>query len=466
MVALLGASAAAATPAELAGWWRFSIAISGEHEHRFAVELKPAEGGKFTGRSREGALAEAIGGLNTFMGERMMGRVLSGGAGFHVFDGTAEATGEGWTLRGTTASPITGEMALVAKFAGGNAWEGDLLGREGQRMGRLQATRLPNPTAALRDYPTVWRAMSATLRQYLHDPALLERGPLADLLKDAEATAPKLKDDVDVQLRVVNLQRELQILPIQLAPPPPPTSPGLTRPARNDFSITRPREGVAVLRAASLGLGVEAAALRATWAELMSQSPTRGLVLDFRGTRGADTAGLALLEGLLTEPQRLGAYFRPGWSAANRGARPSAVHAVRAPVFPYADVNALRLRALGRDEQGPPALAIGLQVAPIADTALRYSGPLWILTSERTLGLAEMMAHHLRQKRQAKIVGEETRGVLVLAERLPIAGGWRLTLPIADYVAADGARLQGEGVKPDLKAKADEALDRALAQIR
>jgi C-terminal processing protease CtpA/Prc len=101
----------------------------------------------------------------------------------------------------------------------------------------------------------------------------------------------------------------------------------------------------------------------------------------------------------------------------------------------------------------------GYRIDPLAP---RFDGPVFVLTSGRSISAAEIAADALKSIGRAKIVGEKTPGAVLSSKLFDIPGGFHLRVPIADYYSITGARLEGAGVTPDIAVSADQALDVAL----
>jgi carboxyl-terminal processing protease len=84
----------------------------------------------------------------------------------------------------------------------------------------------------------------------------------------------------------------------------------------------------------------------------------------------------------------------------------------------------------------------GVQVEP-------YAGPLAILVDGMSASTSEMFAAGLQSLGRARVFGERTAGQALpaMATRLPT--GDVLMHVVADFVAADGSRVEGRGVVPD-----------------
>ena len=97
--------------------------------------------------------------------------------------------------------------------------------------------------------------------------------------------------------------------------------------------------------------------------------------------------------------------------------------------------------------------------------------PMVVLTSENTSSAAEILASTLQQQRRARIIGNMTCGcVLAIRNRHTLPDGGVLDVSEFDYKTAEGIRLEGAGITPnvtitttraDLYARRDSALEQA-----
>jgi carboxyl-terminal processing protease len=81
-----------------------------------------------------------------------------------------------------------------------------------------------------------------------------------------------------------------------------------------------------------------------------------------------------------------------------------------------------------------------------------YSGPLAIVVDPMTASTSEVFAGGLQGLGRARVFGEPTAGQALPALVSSLPNGDRLLHAIADFTAADGSRLEGQGVVPDVLA--------------
>jgi carboxyl-terminal processing protease len=166
----------------------------------------------------------------------------------------------------------------------------------------------------------------------------------------------------------------------------------------------------------------------------------RGLVLDLRNNGGGEAEAMTeMASAFLPVGRRLGQFI-------DRNGR-------------IADAPQTRARML---------------FAP--ETIERFSGPVIILTSERTASAAEIFTAALKEARRAIVIGGPTCGcVLAIRHQHALPDGGELDVSEMDYKTDGGTRLEGIGIAPDetvklnrkdLHARRDRALERALEHLK
>lgn len=104
-----------------------------------------------------------------------------------------------------------------------------------------------------------------------------------------------------------------------------------------------------------------------------------------------------------------------------------------------------------------------------------YKGPLAILVDEFSASSSEFLAGGLQDLKRARVFGRPTPGAALPSKLLRLPNGDRLQYVVADYVSANGKRLEDNGVQPDeivavdrqsLLDGRDPILDAAMRWIR
>jgi carboxyl-terminal processing protease len=141
--------------------------------------------------------------------------------------------------------------------------------------------------------------------------------------------------------------------------------------------------------------------------ELLKLRDTSGLIIDLRGNGGGHTRPVLDIAG----------YFFPKKTPFGRF-----------------------LRRTGK----PVELEAGREGAQL------YKNPVVILINEGSASGSEMFAGIMQESGRARIVGQQSCGCLLAAEREKLAGGGELSLSIYNYLSPAGRRLEGNGVMPDV----------------
>jgi carboxyl-terminal processing protease len=200
-------------------------------------------------------------------------------------------------------------------------------------------------------------------------------------------------------------------------------------PPRPPFSVDLSRPGVAVLRVDAFDQGL------GDWMgrQLASLPADTDIVLDLRGNPG----------GRLLEADAVLSCFLPrdlAW--ATRTTRSGRAIVLRT--------------AGGCGDLDAPAPN---DVAVLVDASSRSA--------------AELTPAALQEAGRAVVVGEQTRGAVLISQDTPLPDGGRLSLSRSNFITAGGVRLEKRGVTPDLTPPAreadapeqDPALDLAIAAL-
>lgn len=189
----------------------------------------------------------------------------------------------------------------------------------------------------------------------------------------------------------------------------------------------------------------------AAYAEI-DRRGTRALVIDLRENEGGAFAVRPLVGHLMSRPYDAGVFVSQPWNARmHRG--PAADDA--ADVAPW---EGWSLTAFWNDVERN-----ALTLVRFSPEEPLFNGPVFVLTSTRTASAAEMATHALKASGRATVIGENTAGEMLSQKPFNLPGDLLLFLPIADYYALDGGRIEGRGVAPDVETAADDAMAAALS---
>ena len=188
----------------------------------------------------------------------------------------------------------------------------------------------------------------------------------------------------------------------------------------------------------------------AAYNQIVSRKAAK-LIIDLRRNDGGAFAVVPLVGHLIDKPIDAGVFVVGSWYADHRTPPGSADFPSAKPWRGYS------VRDFQADVLTRPLTSY--RIDPLQP---HFPGPVFVLTSARSLSAAEIAADALKSIGRARIVGEKTPGAVLSSKLFDIPGGFHLRVPIADYYSITGARLEGRGVTPDIAVSADQALDVAL----
>ena len=398
-------------------------------------------GAAFLANSPSGGLSRAVGGFSGWVGELASASRYPGGV---LVRWTGERAEGNETVRFVTPMfSADGDWVRL----GTNELRDD-----GRTVARLRLEVIDeafDPAIAVRDLSV--RIRSAFEAQ-LFDPAELESKATQAFLRRLDELAVQAVDEMEFAFGFLIAARELPYSHVSLVRETERRRRGET-PLSGDtpaMLVGFEDEGAALrLTFASFGPGgADAAAIDTAFGQVGDQAPP-ALMLDLRDHPGGTYHALRVAAHLLDAPAVAGALVgRAGRDAALAG---------RLDGFPEIDgVASVAALETMIDEHG------GI-VGRVEPAAVRYDGPVVVLVNGNTASAAEPLADLLQRTGRATVIGTTTAGAMLSAREIDLGDGWMLRLPVFDFVTADGRRLEGEGVAPDVEA--DDALAAALEAL-
>ena len=91
-----------------------------------------------------------------------------------------------------------------------------------------------------------------------------------------------------------------------------------------------------------------------------------------------------------------------------------------------------------------------------------FEGEVMVLVNENTASTNEPLVHLIQQNGLGTLIGTTTAGNMMSGRFFKVSRNLRLFLPVADYVTAEGVRLDQLGVTPDVQVESSEAFDKAM----
>lgn len=178
----------------------------------------------------------------------------------------------------------------------------------------------------------------------------------------------------------------------------------------------------------------------------------RDLIIDLRGNEGGSFPSVvALARALDGNAADAGVFLTRKWFVEH-GDYPDAAGRAEIPTLQSLDLAAF---AAQLESDGAVRLVLPPHDHPV------FEGRVVLLTDHDTGSASEPFVYML-QTRGVPVIGQPTAGGMLSADRIPVDDTFVLFTPVADYMTADGVRLDRLGVRPDIDVPAEMALQAAL----
>jgi C-terminal processing protease CtpA/Prc len=108
---------------------------------------------------------------------------------------------------------------------------------------------------------------------------------------------------------------------------------------------------------------------------------------------------------------------------------------------------------------------------PHPSKRIKYIGPVYLLTNERTVSAGDLLALYMSQLPNVTIIGDNTEGSFDSFRYEFLPNGWHFSIPQKRYVrATDNISYEGVGIPPDIKVvnerkDIDGKVDRVLLRV-
>ena len=297
-------------------------------------------------------------------------------------------------------------------------------------------------------------AINKTIRAHHYHPAALNSDAYRQIESDVIALGEKATsaDDFLSGFRAIWRKGPFSHVGLQKA-----QEPAAERIARLDTLIAGPdavtlawHESVAILTVNTMSGADTIKAIDAAYGEIAARKATK-LIVDLRRNDGGAFAVVPLVGHVIDKPIDAGVFVIGSWYAGHDR-----------PPGPADFPSAKPWRGYSVKEFQADVLTRPMTSYRIDPMQPLFKGPVFVLTSARSISAAEIAADALKSSGRAQIVGEKTPGIVLSSKVFDVPGGFHLRVPIADYYSITGGRLEGAGVTPDVSVQADQALEVAL----
>ena len=421
--------------------WRMTLREPDGFEIEFRMTLAATATG-WEGWSRQGAAREVVGAGTALLG-RVLGKMPPKEALIYIGEGTTRRDGAVTHLTGSLESPFLGSRRFVGTIEDGRLRAELTRGSAGAKAGTIDGVR-DSAAGAIRDYTALAAEIEAAIRSDVFDPSLLTRKEFVRFFADLKQRYASARDDLDAIVTFHVLKESLGVTHFDLVRNPRYASYSVedvlagnpdVDPSRF-VQLTFPATDVAFLDITRWDRGgphVERAF------ERIVSTKARALILDIRGNPGGDASSIAPFTHLVRDRTVIGTFFARPWFDRPAAERPPLAD------LPVLESTTSRVQLLRDMRKWGAVTGVAVPREP------HFDGPVFLLIDSETGSASEPLAHALKVAKRVTVIGERTAGAMLTALPHSLRDGWVVTVPIADFIMADGRRLEGSGVQPDVK---------------
>jgi len=314
--------------------------------------------------------------------------------------------------------------------------------------------------APLKDYHAIAQAAVDTAEMYLYNPTLLKDSRWVSfkkkLLAATKHTADSYEFEKQFNFNVQNLPFShfgIKANALQQQPTGGKAASDIaTKAAKKKFALHRLSETTVQLVVSTFTASAEEIT---PYIDTLKTLNPKNLIVDLRNNPGGTIASALPLARYLVNDTLMGGVFLTQKYFLKHQSAPQPTDYQKFPLFSEASFP-LIISGIHRHE--------GLCLAVFPDKQT-FKGNLYLLTNGATGSTCEPLVYGLKISGRATVVGERTYGGMLNGESFPIGKEYSLWLPTADYYAADGFKIDKNGVEPNLKVKSDEALSKTLEVV-
>lgn len=299
-----------------------------------------------------------------------------------------------------------------------------------------------------KDYQKLSESLISKIETNIFDRKYLKTNSYLDFKKDFLKNAPKIVDDFEFQYAFIIsaiIKRKLEFSHLNLM-----------KKGRNlgdsKFSVTEINPKTCVLDIDAFDGN------RKKIDSLISQIKVKNysnLIIDLRDNPGGNFETSLPLGNFLTKKEFVAGYFpNQKWYNENN----------RIPTkADYAKFNEFREGTLDEFyKKAADQSGAYLITTPMAEL---FEGKVFILVNNKTASTAEVFTVSAKEEKMATIVGAKTAGVLLSAKGFDLDNEFEITVPINDFISANGFRVDRVGISPDVEVGEVDALDYVLKNL-
>jgi Peptidase family S41 len=371
------------------------------------------------------------------------------GSLLHITNGTAIATKDTVLLKGIFKSAI-GNYNFKGYVLNGQL-VGELSNRAGQKRGSLSGAKtLQN--GPLENYPDIFQKSLLLTEEKIFNKAILKTDDWKQFKTNMEKVSLKVQDDVEMVFAFFYNAGKLPISHFALLKMLEEKN--NWQPSKNKFiSFEEKNTTTAYMKISSFsGMAYE---MDSMFNVIYKNNTYKNLIVDLRDNSGGSIeAGMAFAKHVIDSTQYGGIFLTQKWFNANTTI-PLVKDYTQFKTFNESSFN-LIIEGIHKTD------GLCLKIEP---HAIRYNGNVFVLTNKKTGSTCEPIVYALKKQKNCTIIGEKTAGGMLNGEIFPLANGYSMVIPTADYYTADGFRIDQQGVMPTIKTPSKEALDYVMMNL-
>ena len=403
---------------------------TGSVEARIAARPVPdGEPGGFRANSRPGAIGQLLGGPQGFFANLLGQGTYAGGAFLHTSGRFDESTGA-W--HGDLRTPLGAYDIASTEEADHLVLHDD----DGNLVGYADLAPAAPDVPAPAELNALVKRIRVKFDEQLYDPGLITDPRVLDFFARLERAATVARDQAEFALGFLLAARQLPFSHVHLRRALAVELPATRDTARIAEPITLQTDAAAIMTMRIPTFWMNEQEIDDAFVQVAAEAP-RAVIIDLRGNPGGTYASVRVADYLLVSTIDIGVLF--GADARHD------VLARRWSLFPTH-------YAIRSPEELEQIIATyGAVIGRVRPREPHFAGPVAVLIDRATTSAAEPLAEVLQRAGRATLVGQATAGAMLSADEFDVGDGWLLAVPVYDYLTADGVRLEGQGVTPDVE---------------
>lgn len=402
---------------------------------------------RFTITSPKNADVRMVGGGKARLG-RLVGKLPKKGI-IVTIKGTQKAD----SLLGETTIPMFGKLTfkgIITSTSQSSVLSGELFNADGVSAGKISGV---SSTEDKINYTQLYPELLTTIKDNIYSKDVLETKKWATFEQELVKLSNKAHDDIELFFGFNILASKLPFTHLTLLIAEKANENDNEEPVSTAKSVVFEEKNSATAYLQIKNFSSSAEELAAVLPEIVANEGYKNLIIDLRNNGGGGIgAAFELAKYIVSEDLEVG-YF-PTNKLQYSGYQPELFSTLP-------ELQPKSTTEFGNELKTSP----GVKLVFKKPTNPVFTGKIYVLTNGNTASTCEPIVYALKNGKKATVIGEKTYGGMLAASPFYVQKKYMLMLPIADFYAYDGVRLDKVGVSPDIEVKSADALDKALEMI-